>query len=98
MSDEKQTFLEKLSAQLLELDGQFGELKRKAAQSSGDAKRKIEEQITDFNKKMIEVENKVEQIQSVSEDAWLTAKAGMENAFEELALSFHAIKESFKKL
>jgi hypothetical protein len=98
MSEETKSFLEKLSAQLLDWDSQVNELKQKAVQAKGDAKLKYEKEIANLNEKMEQVKTRVEEFHHAGGEAWESAKDGLDKASKELAVSFNSIKEIFKKM
>ncbi|MDZ7290157.1 MAG: coiled coil domain-containing protein [candidate division KSB1 bacterium] len=93
--EDKKSYLQKLAAQLREWDTEIEELKVKAEKVTAEAHTEILRQIEELRAKKEVVQNKLQQLQEVGDDAWEDIKVGVERSWTELKGAF---RSAFAKL
>ena len=82
--EKKETYQEKMDAQLKEWTVMLEELKAKAQRASVDAKIHYQEQIELLRTKCDAAQAKLQELRTSGESAWERLAAGMENAWKKL--------------
>jgi hypothetical protein len=82
--EKKETYQEKMDAQLKEWTAMLEELKAKAQQASVDATIQYQEQIELLRTKYDAAQAKLQELRTAGESAWEHLAADMENAWKEL--------------
>jgi len=96
MSEEKKTFLQKMSEQILKLDTQLDELKGKSGKITDGLKEEYKDQIDKLSSKKNDLKNKLNEFKDSGGDAWGSIKDGLESAAKELKNSFSDAISKFK--
>jgi hypothetical protein len=86
-----------LRAQLAECKSSLRELEVRAQQAQGAEKTKYEEQVSNFRKRLIDIQDKLLEMKSVEEDNWQDVKQEAESAWKKLKRSLKEAKTEFKK-
>lgn len=82
--EKKETYQEKMDAQLKEWNTMFEELKAKAQRASVDAKIQYQEQIELLRARYEAAHAKLQELRTAGESAWEHMAVGVENAWKEL--------------
>lgn len=82
--EKKETYQEKMAAQLKEWNAMLEELKAKAQRASAGAKIQYQEQIELLRAKYDAAQAKLQELRTAGESAWEHLTVGMENAWKEL--------------
>lgn len=94
MASKKDEFLEKMQSQLDELNYRWSiernKLEAQAQHLSAEARKKLDEEVTNFRRLRGEMKEKMAALDEAGENAWSDVKEGSEVAWK-------ALKESFKK-
>jgi uncharacterized protein YhaN len=77
----KESYQQKLQAQLDEWGAEIDKLKAKADKAEADAKLEYYEQIEDMRVKQETAKDKLAELTAASDDAWEDLKAGVEGAW-----------------
>jgi len=80
-------YTKKIKAQIEELTSMLAELKKKSRKAVGKGKEEALEEIRKLEKKSEELAKKVHELADAGEDAWETAKKGIDKAWGELQRS-----------
>jgi nucleotide-binding universal stress UspA family protein/archaellum component FlaC len=95
---EKETYQEKIEAQLKEWGVKIEELKAKAETSKSELKTKYEKQIEDLRARQEVIQQKLREFKDSGEETWEEIKTGIDKGLNELKASLdHAISE-FKEM
>jgi len=94
--EKKETYQEKMEAQLKEWTAKLEELKAKAQQASADVKIQYQEQIETLRTKFDATQAKLQELRTAGEGAWEDLKAGIENAWSELKNAWETAVSKFK--
>lgn len=92
----KQTYEQKLSAQLTKWNHEIEQLKLKADQASDDARLEYYRQIEELRVKEQELNEKLIAMKDASGQAWEDLKQGSELAWEAFSQSLQSARERFK--
>jgi len=76
----RETYIQKLQAQLREWDAEIDRMKAKADQAEADMRAQYEAQIKEMQGKQQAAWEKLEEMRQASDSAWEDLKAGMEIA------------------
>jgi predicted nucleic acid-binding Zn-ribbon protein len=91
----KEEYLAKLQTHLDEWKGDLEHLKTKAAEATGEAKAKLDEQIAELAPKWEEGKKKLEEWTNTADDAWEELKVEAEIKWDQLTVS---MKESVDRV
>jgi hypothetical protein len=94
MDNEKNSFLKKMSEQLLVWDFQVDELKKKAEKAKGAAREEYEKQIKELATQKEALSIKFRELNKSGDEAWEILKNGIEKAATDLKSTF---KNAFSK-
>lgn len=92
--DEAVAHARKLAA---DLDAKIKELESQAANQTGEAKAKLQEQIKDLRAKRDAARAKLNELTRASKASWERAKEGFANAYRDLAQAYEKAAAEFKK-
>lgn len=76
----KDTYVQKLEAQLREWEADIDKMKAKADQAEADLQARYEEQIKDLQERRHAARQKLDELREASDSAWEDLKAGTEMA------------------
>ena len=82
--DKRTEYVEKLSAQMVEWDGQIDVLKEKAENATAEEKFFYAKAITDLQLKLDQASEKLQGIAAASDDEWEELKTGAEQIWKEV--------------
>jgi uncharacterized coiled-coil DUF342 family protein len=91
----KETYQEKMEAQLKEWTARLTELKARADQAGADAKVQLNQQIENLRARKDATQQKLNEIKAASADSWETLKAGTEKALDEMKKTWETMKSRF---
>ena len=92
----KQTYQQKLQAQLDEWDAKIDVLKAKAEKADADMKLQIDEQMANLRTKQNAARQRMAELQDASDDAWEDLKGGLESAWRTLGDAVQNATSRFK--
>lgn len=92
----KQSYQQKVEANLETLQARIDELKAKAAQAKADARLRYHERIGVLDARQKEAQHKLRELKASSENAWQELKVGTEAALHELQNAFNSALAQFK--
>lgn len=95
--NKKDLYLEKMKAQLDELQAEVDKLKAKSAGASADVKIKIDHHLKEMQHKMKDGKEKIAEIAKSSDEAWESMKEGLDASWESLKHAFSEAASKFKK-
>jgi DNA mismatch repair ATPase MutS len=95
--EQKKSFLEKMSEELLKWDTQIDELKVKAGKVAGNAKEEYHKKIDELQKKKEELKTKVQEAKQSGGEAWKSIASGIETAVHDLKKGFSDAFSQFKE-
>jgi chromosome segregation ATPase len=81
---ERDAYVQKLKGQLDEWNAEIDKLEARAAQATGEAKLKLEEQMTSLRRQRGEAKARLAQLQGATDDAWEQLKTGLDDAWASL--------------
>jgi chromosome segregation ATPase len=81
---ERDAYLQKLKGQLDEWNADIDKLEARAAQASGEAKLKMEQQMTSLRQQRAEAKARLTEVQGATDDAWEQLKKGLDDAWASL--------------
>ncbi len=94
-ADTKKEYVSELSNQLDKLDEKIDDLDAKIDKLQGQAKQKWQDKLKTLKAKRREVDEKLDNLKSASEDAWGKFREGTTNAWNDLKQSFDATEKAF---
>jgi len=94
---EKETYQEKIEAQLKEWGAKIDELKAKVEKSKAEVKKKYEKQVEDLRIKQKALEKKLKEFKESGEEAWEGLKPGVEKGLDDLKKTFDQTISKFKE-
>lgn len=92
----KQSFQQKLEAQLKEWDAKLDELKAKAPELKGKIRTEYEKQLEALVEKRANANEKLQDLRKHTEDAWEDLKEGSEKAWADMRVAVERIASRFK--
>lgn len=95
---EKETYQEKIEAQLKEWGAKIDELKAKVEKSKAEIKMKYEKQIEDLWNKQGALQKKLLEMKESGEEAWEGLKSSIEKSLDELKDTFDRAIAKFKEI
>ena len=96
MKDKRKAYEEKLDAQLKEWNAQITLFKAKAKNAEADAKIDYYKTIEALEQKQDKAKTKLQELQTVGDDAWEAVKTGAEKAWAEVKTAYHDAASKFK--
>lgn len=93
----KDTYVEKLKAQLDEWSADIDVLEAKAREANTDLKIKYQEKIEELRYQKTLAHSKLDEVQDAAEDAWEEIKKGGESVWETIRQTFADAKSKFDK-
>lgn len=93
----KDTYIEKLKAQLDEWSAQIDSLELTAQQVDTEVRASIQAHIDDLKAKRDEALQKLAELQDATEEAWEEVKKGSETVWETIKQTFEHAKAKFEK-
>ena len=94
---DKKSTLEKISAKILELDGQIEALRKKADASSADVKKELQRAAGELEQKKIEAEAQFKAFTDSASEGLEELKAGADRAVAAMSDAIEKAKEKFLK-
>jgi len=98
MATKKETYQQKLEAQLDEVEARLNLWRAKMEQAGADAKLEYQRQLENVEKQRDTARNRLQELRDASEDAWEEMKAGVDRAWNELQSAFENAADHFRKL
>jgi predicted RNase H-like nuclease (RuvC/YqgF family) len=95
--EQMQAVRKQIETKLDEYGKEIDQLQAKAEKLEGDAKAKVEQQLTALRQKRDAVAEKVKELGSSSGNAWEQLKSGIDAAMEELANAYKKVVAEFSK-
>ncbi len=92
--DRKQ-YQDKINTQLRELDREIDALKTKAAQQGKEAKRELDQRLPELDKKRAVAQQKFEELQNSSQEAWQDMRVGLSVAMRDLEAAYKRAASRF---
>jgi chromosome segregation ATPase len=93
---DKSEFQEKVESELRVLDAQIEKFEAKVAEARADARIEHEQTLRDLRTRRTEVETRIEELQSASEEAWEELRGGIESARDTLKTAVENAASKFK--
>lgn len=93
---ERETYVDKLRAQLNEWEAEIAKLEAKARQVSADAKLEMTKQIGALRSRRDALRGQIAQAQDASADAWGELRKGLERAGAELKAALDNARAKFR--
>lgn len=94
--DTKQSYMEKLEAQLNEWTAQIDQLRAKPDGAKADAKLEYQQQIDHLQTKKDQVQGKLNEIKQAGEGAWESLREGVEAAVTDLKAAVDRAMSKFQ--
>jgi TolA-binding protein len=91
----KETYQEKIEAQLKEWTTKIRELQAKAEMAKADTKIELQKRLLDLHTKRQAAQQKLKDLQATSADAWEKARPDLEKALDNLKSAWENVKKSF---
>lgn len=95
-NEKKESYLEKLSAKLLDLDKKIDEIKERAKTASLDAQGDLKRIQDDLKTKRDQLNETMNRIRQSTDEGWQELKSGAEKAYEDLKTGFKNALAKFK--
>ena len=95
--EEREGYKKQVEENLNALDKKLDELKEKAAEVKGDAKKEFDKEITDLQKKQKAAKKKWNELKSARAKQWEKLKSEMTTAVQELEKSYDKVISRFKE-
>ncbi len=92
----RDAYVQKLKAQIDDWNADISKLEAKAGQATADARIKYEQSLNSLRAERDKADEKIEQIQESSEDAWVEFQAGAEDLWGRTKAAFAAAKAEFE--
>lgn len=92
----KESYQEKMDAQLAEWQAKIDTLKAKADKAEAKQKINYYEQIESLRTKQQKLQEKLDELRNAGEGAWEEVKAGVESAWQDLKGAVEKATEKFK--
>jgi uncharacterized coiled-coil DUF342 family protein len=96
MSQTRDTYVQKMKAQLDRWNEEIDRLAARAAEVKADAREEYRARIEDLRTKRHVAEGKLDELRHSGEEAWSDLKAGMELAWESLGEAVKSAAAKFK--
>jgi hypothetical protein len=96
MDNEKKSFLQTMSEQLLAWDSQVEELKKKVNHAKGEAKEEYKKQIKELTAQQEALQLKIQELNKAGDEAWEVLKNGVEKAATDLKKTFQNAFSKFQ--
>ena len=93
---DRDAYVQKMKARLDEWNAEIDRLSAKAAASQADAKLEYDKQIEALKKQRDEAGQRLNELQSVSEDAWEDMRAGVDAAWDKMTDALDTAASRFK--
>lgn len=93
---QRQEYQAKVKAELDKFNAQVEEMKAKAAQAQADAKADYHSRMEEVYAKRDAAQNKLQELQNTSAEAWEDVQKGFENAWNDLTDAFERASQNFK--
>jgi tetrahydromethanopterin S-methyltransferase subunit G len=88
---ERQEFKENTNSKLNKIEAKIESLKSESAKATGEAKKKLDEDIDNLQGRYDSLKAKYLELESIADDEWDDFKAGFKNAFDEISQSFKGL-------
>jgi len=95
--DDKQSYLQKLAAQLQQWDKEIDQLKVKADIAKAEAKTELLKQIDELRAKKQTAQGRLSELQAAGDEAWDDIKTGVEKSWTEMKGAFKSAMSKFNK-
>jgi len=89
-------FIANLKQRLDQLDGQIANLKAESEKLEAEARKEYENRMHDLRAKRRELEGKLDELRSASDQTWQQIKDEAEHAWKALGNSFNYLKSHFR--
>jgi len=93
--DQREAFMQDLSARLALLDRQLDELKARSARATAETKAEIERKLVDLQGRRDQVAERMTELKQASSDAWTASRNSTVKAFETLADGINEAAQQF---
>jgi TolA-binding protein len=93
---EKQMYQDRVEANLRDLDRQIGALKAKIAKENEVERRHLDQQMAELERKREVAHQKLEKLETSSQEAWGDMKTGIDAAMEDLQSAYERAAADFK--
>ncbi|WP_413585481.1 hypothetical protein [Bdellovibrio sp. HCB274] len=93
--EQKDAFQKEMEANLAEMKNEINALKKAAAEKSGDAKKEMNGQINNLEKKQATMSKDLAQLKKSSGKAWGHMKDGMSKAWDSISDSYSKAKAEY---
>ena len=97
MTEKRDAYVQKLKAEMAELDAEIEKLAAKADQADAAAKIEYHRQLENLRAKRNDLEENFAELQKAGEAAWEDLKQGLENSWEILKTSLAKAKSEFER-
>ncbi|MEX2451240.1 MAG: hypothetical protein WD407_10330 [Rhodospirillales bacterium] len=92
----KQTFQQKIKAQKAEIQAGVNELKVKARKLEAEGRRDLADVLETIERKRVQADAKLREIQNEGADAWEDSKSGVEAVYADLCKTVSNTAEKFR--
>jgi chromosome segregation ATPase len=93
---DRKELIDKLTAQLEQLDAQIDELESKAEREVTGANQSYDKQIQILNHKMANAQEKLKEIKKSGDEGWKELRQGVEKAMGEVDSAIKSVKSRFQ--
>ena len=93
---EKQMYQDQAGAKLRDLDQQIDTLRTKAAKESKVDRRQLDREMAELERKRDEAHQRLEKLNTSSQEAWKDMKVGIEAAMDDLQAAYQRAAAHFK--
>ncbi len=94
--EQKDEYQKKAEATLKELNRKVEELKSKAVELQGDAKKEFDQQLKNLKKKQQTANRRLDKLKSASDKTWQDLKSKTDSAMKELEKLYDRVASKFK--
>jgi uncharacterized coiled-coil DUF342 family protein len=94
--EQKESYQQKIQAQLDEWRAEIDRLKEKARKASTEGKHKYQESIDSLELKMNEGKTKLKDLRESTDEAWDSIREGADSIWDTMKATFAEVKEKFR--
>lgn len=88
MAEDRQAYMQRVEAQIDELDDEIHTLKRKARESSGEDAEAYRRKVDDLERRKAEIDERFQKLGKVDEDLWPTHRDDFDQSWKRLTAAF----------
>lgn len=92
---DRKELIDKLTAQLEQLDAKIDDLESKAEKAEADTQQEFDKQIRDLRDKMATAQNRLKEIKQSGDEAWKELREGIEKVMDEVDSAIQRARSGF---